>query len=125
MYCFTPNASPKLKRNSDNFNVELVKKDAKMYRTVWKVISEDGVYILTIHNTYFGVNYYVFDGDNYNVFDDDNYKNFMCKFYILNGKIYIEYGMHNGNFLSERSELKKFSQITMSMWGLIQSGKIA
>ena len=37
MYCFTPYVTPEsLKRNADNFNVELVKEDVEMYITEWK-----------------------------------------------------------------------------------------
>lgn len=46
-------------------------------------------------------------------------------FYMFDGDICIEHGERDGKKLKAASRLKIFSQITMSMWRLIQSGKIA
>lgn len=118
MYSFTPYATPEsLKRNADNFNVELVKEDTEMYITEWKITRADSIctYIL-IHSGY---------DDNYYLTFEDKCEKFMFMFYMLDGDIYIEFGERNEKKLKAASRLKKLSQITMSMWGLIQSGKIA
>ena len=44
---------------------------------------------------------------------------------MIDGDICIEYGERNWKKLSASSRLKVFSQIVMSMWGLIQVGKIS
>lgn len=47
------------------------------------------------------------------------------EYYLMfDGDVCIEYGERDGKKLETASRLKIFSQITMSMWGLIQSGEI-
>lgn len=116
MYCFTPYVTPEsLKRNADNFNVELVKEDVEMYITEWKITRADGAYTYTLLKT----------GNDYYLVLDNKYEKFKCMFYVLDGDICIEHGERDGKKLKAASRLKVFSQITMSMWGLIQSGKIS
>lgn len=83
--------------------------------TVWKVIRADGAYTYTLLKT---------DNDYYLVLDN-KYEKFKCMFYMLDGDICIENGERDGKKLKAASRLKIFSQIVMSMWGLIQSGKMA
>lgn len=116
MYSFTPYAtSESLKRNADNFNVELIKEDTEMYITEWKITRADEAYTYTILKC----------GNEYYLVLDNKYEKFKCMFYMLDGDVCIEHGERDGKKLKAASRLKIFSQITMSMWGLIQSGKIA
>lgn len=115
MYCFTPYATPEsLKRNADNFNVELVRENVEMCMTEWKITRANGVYTYTLLR----------NDNKYYLVLDKKYEEFMCVFYMLDGDVCIEYGELDGKKLKAASRLKKLSQITMSMWGLIQSGKI-
>ena len=116
MYVFTPYATEnQLKANGDNFNVELISDNDIIYRTGWKITRADGVYTYSL--TKFGNDYHLrLDGE---------YEKFYCLFSIINGKICIECGERNGKKLIAESRLKAFSQIVMSMWGLIQVGKIS
>ena len=44
---------------------------------------------------------------------------------MIDGDICIECGERDGKKLKASGRLKAFSQIAMSMWGLIQVGKIS
>lgn len=116
MYCFTPHANEKqLETNADNYNVELISNDETIHRTEWKITRADGVY--TYNFTKFGNNYHLrLDGE---------YEKFYCVFFMIDGDICIECGERDGKKLKAESRLKAFSQIVMSMWGLIQVGKIS
>ena len=116
MYVFTPYATEnQLKANADNFNVELISNDETIHRTEWKITRSDGVYTYSL--TKFGNDYHLrLDGE---------YEKFCCVFSMIDGDICIEYGERNWKKLSASSRLKAFSQIVMSMWGLIQVGKIS
>lgn len=116
MYSFTPYANEKqLKNNANNYNVELISDDKTIHRTEWKITRADGVY--TYGLTKFGNDYHLrLDGE---------YEKFYCYFSIINGKICIECGERNGKKLNAASRLKAFSQIALSIWGLIQVGKIS
>ena len=116
MYCFTPYATEnQLKANADNFNVELISDNDIMYRTEWKITRADGVYTYSLIKA----------GNAYRLILDGEYEKFYCVFYMIDGDICIEYGERNWKKLSAASRLKAFSQIVMSMWGLIQVGKIS
>ena len=116
MYCFTPYANEKqLENNANNYNVELISDDKIIHRTEWKITRADGVY--TYGLTKFGNDYHLrLDGE---------YEKFCCVFSMIDGDICIECGERNGKKLIAESRLKAFSQIVMSMWGLIQVGKIS
>ena len=116
MYVFTPYATEnQLKSNADNYNVELISKDETIHRTEWKITRADGIY--TYNLTKFGNDYHLrLDGE---------YEKFYFVFYMVDGNICIECGERDGKKLNAASRLKVFSQIVMSMWGLIQVGKIS
>ena len=116
MYVFTPYATEnQLKSNADNYNVELISNNDIMYRTEWKITRADGVYIYSL--TKFGNDYHLrLDGE---------YEKFYCVFSMIDGEICIECGERDGKKLKAASRLKAFSQIVMSMWGLMQVGKIS
>ena len=116
MYVFTPYATEnQLKSNADNFNVELISDNDIMYITEWKITRADGVYIYSL--TKFGNDYHLrLDGE---------YEKFRCVFSMIDGDICIECGERDGKKLKAASRLKAFSQIVMSMWGLMQVGKIS
>ena len=105
MYVFTPYATEnQLKSNADNYNVELISDDKTIHRTEWKITRADGVYTYSL--TKFGNDYHLrLDGE---------YEKFCCVFSMIDGKK-----------LKAESRLKAFSQIVMSMWGLMQVGKIS
>lgn len=116
MYCFTPYATEnQLKTNADNYNVELISNDKTIHRTEWNITRSDGVYTYSL--TTFGNDYHLrLDGE---------YEKFYCVFYMIDGDVCIECGERNRKNLKAASRLKAFSQIVMSMWGLIQVGKIS
>ena len=116
MYVFTPYATEnQLKSNANNYNVELISDNDIMYRTEWKITRADGVYIYSL--TKFGNDYHLrLDGE---------YEKFCCVFSMIDGDICIEYGERNWKKLNAPSRLKAFSQIVLSIWGLIQVGKIS
>ena len=116
MYSFTPYATEnQLKANADNFNVELISNNDIMYRTEWKITRADGVYTYSLIKA----------GNAYRLILDGEYEKFYCLFYMIDGDICIEYGERDGKKLNAASRLKAFSQIVMSMWGLMQVGKIS
>ena len=116
MYCFTPYATEnQLETNANNFNVELISDNETIHRTEWKITRADRVY--TYNLTKFGNDYHLrLDGE---------YEKFYCLFYMIDGDICIEYGERDGKKLKAESRLKAFSQIALSIWGLIQVGKIS
>ena len=115
MYCFTPYANEnQFKANADNYNVELISNDKTIHRTEWKITRADGVYTYSLTKT----------GNSYHLRLDKENERFYCYFYMIDGDICIEYGERNWKKLSASSRLKAFSQIVMSMWGLMQVGKI-
>ena len=115
MYSFTPYANEKqLETNANNFNVELINNDETMHITEWKITRADGIY------TYSLIRY----GNNYHLRLDGEYEKFYCLFYTIGNDICIECGERDGKKLKAASRLKAFSQIVMSMWGLIQVGKV-
>ena len=115
-YCLTPHATEnQLKANADNYNVELISDDETIHRTEWKITRTDGVYTYSL--TKFGNDYHLrLDGE---------YEKFYCVFSMIDGDICIECGERNRKNLKAARRLKAFSQIVMSMWGLIQVGKIS
>ena len=116
MYCFTPYANEKqLENNANNYNVELISNDETIHRTEWKITRADGVYTYSL--TKFGNYYHLRLGG--------EYEKFYCVFSMIDGEIYIECGERDGKNLKASSRLKAFSQIVMSMWGLIQVEKIS
>ena len=116
MYVFTPYATEnQIKANADNFNVELISDNEIMYRTEWKITRADGVYTYSLIKA----------GNAYRLILDGEYEKFCCVFSMIDGDICIEYGERDGKKLNAASRLKAFSQIVMSMWGLIQVGKIS
>ena len=116
MYVFTPYATEKqLKANANNFNVELISDDKTIHRTEWKITRADGVYTYSLTKT----------GNSYHLRLDKEDERFYCYFYMIDGDICIECGERDGKKLKAESRLKAFSQIAMSMWGLIQVGKIS
>ena len=116
MYYFTPYATEnQLKANADSYNVELISNDETIHRTEWKITRADSVY--TYGLTKFGNEYHLrLDGE---------YEKFYCVFSMIDGDVCIECGERDGKKLKAESRLKVFSQIVMSMWGLIQVGKIS
>ena len=116
MYVFTPYANEKqLENNANNYNVELISNDETIHRTEWKITRTGGVYTYSL--TKFGNDYHLrLDGE---------YEKFCCVFSMIDGDICIECGERNGKTLKAASRLKAFSQIVMSMWGLIKVGKIS
>ena len=116
MYCFTPYATEnQLKTNANSYNVELINNDETIHITEWKITRADGVYIYSL--TKFGNDYHLrLDGE---------YEKFRCVFSMIDGDICIECGERDGKKLKAASRLKAFSQIVMSMWGLMQVGKIS
>ena len=116
MYCFTPYATEnQLKTNADNYSVELISNDETIHRTEWKITRADGVYTYSLIKA----------GNAYRLILDGEYEKFCCVFSMIDGDICIECGERNGKKLIAESRLKAFSQIVMSMWGLIQVGKIS
>ena len=116
MYCFTPYATEnQLETNANNFNVELISDDKTIYRTEWKITRADGVYTYSLIKA----------GNAYRLILDGEYEKFCCVFSMIDGDICIERGELDGKNLKAESRLKAFSQIVMSMWGLIQVGKIS
>ena len=116
MYVFTPYATEnQLKANADNFNVELISNNDIMYRTEWKITRADGIYTYSL----------VKSGTEYRLSLDKENEKFYCLFFMIDGDVCIECGELNGKNLKAASRLKAFSQIVMSMWGLIQVGKIS
>ena len=116
MYSFTPYATEnQLKANADNFNVELISNNDIMYRTEWKITRADGIYTYSL----------VKSGTEYRLSLDKENEKFYCLFFMIDGDVCIECGELNGKNLKAASRLKAFSQIVMSMWGLIQVGKIS
>ena len=116
MYCFTPYANEKqLENNANNYNVELISNDETIYRTEWKITRADGVYTYSLIKT----------GNSYHLRLDKEDERFYCYFYMIDGDICIECGERDGKKLKAESRLKAFSQIVMSMWGLMQVGKIS
>ena len=116
MYSFTPYANEKqLETNANNFNVELISNDETIHRTEWKITRADGIYTYSLMKT----------GNDYHLRLDGEYEKFYCLFYMIDGDICIECGERDGKQLNAASRLKAFSQIVMSMWGLIQVGKVS
>ena len=116
MYYFTPYATKnQLKANADNFNVELISNDETIHRTEWKITRADGVYTYSFTKT----------GNSYHLRLDKEDERFYCYFYMIDGDICIDCGERDGKKLKAASRLKAFSHIAMSMWGLIQVGKIS
>ena len=116
MYSFTPYTNEKqLETNANNFNVELISNDETIHRTEWKITRADGVYTYSLTKT----------GNDYHLRLDGKYEKFYCLFYMIDGDICIECGERDGKKLNAASRLKAFSQIVMSMWGLIQVGKVS
>ena len=116
MYSFTPYATEnQLKANADNYNVELISDDEIIHRTEWKITRADGVYTYSLIKA----------GNAYRLILDGEYEKFCCVFSMIDGDICIECGERDGKKLKAESRLKAFSQIVMSMWGLIQVGKIS
>ena len=116
MYVFPPYANEKqLENNADNYNVELISNDETIYRTEWKITRADGVYTYSLTKT----------GNSYHLRLDKEDERFYCYFYMIDGDICIECGERDGKKLKAASRLKAFSQIVMSMWGLMQVGKIS
>ena len=116
MYVFTPYATEnQLKANADNFNVELISDNDIMYRIEWKITRADGVYIYSLIKA----------GNAYRLILDGEYEKFCCVFSMIDGDICIECGERDGKKLKAESRLKVFSQIVLSIWGLIQIGKIS
>ena len=116
MYSFTPYANEKqLESNANNFNVELISNDETMHITEWKITRADRVYTYSLRKT----------GNSYHLRLDGEYEKFYCYFYMIDGDICIECAEHKGKKLYAASRLKAFSQIVMSMWGLIQVGKVS
>lgn len=116
MYSFTPCANEKqLESNANNFNVALISNDETIHRAEWKITRSDGVYTYSLTKT----------GNSYHLRLDGEYEKFYCYFYMIDGDICIECGERNGKHLNAASRLKAFEQIVMSMWGLIQVGKVS
>ena len=116
MYVFTPYATEnQLKTNADNYNVELISNDETIHRTEWKITRADGVYTYSL----------VKAGNDYHLRLDGEHEKFHCVFSMIDEDICIECGERDGKKLKAESRLKAFSQIVMSMWGLIQVGKIS
>lgn len=116
MYSFTPCATEKqLETNANNFNVEQISNDETMYRIEWKITRADGAYTYSLTKT----------GNSYHLRLDKEDERFYCYFYMLDGDICIEYAERNWKKLYAASRLKAFEQIVMSMWGLIQVGKVS
>ena len=116
MYVFTPYATEnQLKANADNFNVKLISNDETIHRTEWKITRADGVYIYSLIKA----------GNAYRLILDGEYEKFYCVFSMIDGDICIEGGERGGKKLKAESRLKVFSQIVLSIWGLIQIGKIS
>ena len=116
MYVFIPYATEnQLKANADNYNVELISDDKTIHRTEWKITRADGVYTYSLIKA----------GNAYRLILDGEYEKFCCVFSMIDGDVCIECGERDGKKLKAASRLKAFSQIVMSMWGLIQVGKIS
>ena len=116
MYVFTPYANEnQLKTNADNYNVELISNDETIYRTEWKITRADGVYTYSLIKA----------GNAYHLRLDEEYEKFYCVFSMIDGDVCIECGERDGKKLKAESRLKAFSQIVLSIWGLIQVGKIS
>ena len=54
----------------------------------------------------------------------DSHDSWKCFFVVVDDSVTIETAIRNGTKLKAESRLKAFSQIVMSMWGLMQCGKI-
>ena len=116
MYVFTPYATEnQLKANADNYNVELISDNDIIYRTEWKITRADGIYTYSL----------IKSGTEYRLNLDGEYEKFYCCFFMIDGDVCIERGERDGKTLKAASRLKAFSQIVMSMWGLIKVGKIS
>ena len=116
MYCFTPYATEnQLKANADNYSVELISNDKTIHRTEWKITRVDGVYTYS----------FIKAGNSYHLRLDNEDERFYCYFYMIDGDICIECGERDGKKMKAASRLKAFSQIVLSIWGLIQVGKIS
>ena len=116
MYCFTPYATEnQLENNANNFNVELISNDETIHITKWKITRADGVYTYSLTKA----------GNDYRLILDGEYEKFCCVFSMIDGDVCIECGERDGKKLKAESRLKAFSQIVMSMWGLMQVGKIS
>ena len=116
MYNFTPYATEnQLKSNADNYNIELISDDKTIHRTEWKITRADGVYTYSLIKA----------GNAYRLILDGEYETFCCVFSMIDGDVCIECGERDGKNLKAESRLKAFSQIVMSMWGLMQVGKIS
>ena len=116
MYVFTPYATEKqFENNANNYNVELISNDKTIYRTEWKTTRADGVYTYSLIKA----------GNAYHLRRDGEYEKFYCVFSMIDGDICIECGERDGKTLKAASRLKAFSQIALSIWGLIQVGKIS
>ena len=116
MYVFTPYVTEnQLKINANNFNVELISDDKTIYRSEWKITRADGVYTYSLIKA----------GNAYRLILDGEYEKFCCVFSMIDGDVCIECGERDGKKLKAESRLKAFSQIVMSMWGLMQVGKIS
>ena len=110
MYSFTPYANEKqLETNANNFNVELITDDKTLHITEWKITRADGIYTYSLRKA----------GTEYHLRLDGEYEKFYCLFYMIDGDICIECGERDGKKLKAASRLKAFSQIVMSMWGLM------
>ena len=116
MYCFTPYANEKqLESNANNYNVELISDDKTIYRTEWKITRADGIYTYSL----------VKSGTEYRLSLDKENEKFYCLFFMIDGDVCIECGERDGKKLKAESRLNAFSQIVLSIWGLIQVGKIS
>ena len=116
MYVFTPYATEnQLKANADNFNVELISDNDIIYRTEWKITRADGIYTYSLIKA----------GNDYHLRLDGEYEKFYCVFSMIDGDICIECGERDGKKLKAENRLKAFSQIVLSIWGLLQVGKIS
>ena len=116
MYVFTPYATEnQLKANADNYNVELISDTDIIYRTKWKITRADGIYTYSLLKS----------GTEYRLSLDGEYEKFYCCFFMIDGDICIKCGERDGKKLKAESRLKAFSQIVLSIWGLIQVGKIS
>ena len=116
MYVFTPYATEnQLKSNANNFNVELISDDKTIHRTEWKITRADEVYTYSLIKA----------GNAYRLILDGECEKFCCVFSMIDGDVCIECGERDGKKLKAESRLKAFSQIVLSIWGLIQVGKIS
>ena len=109
MYEFKPYATEKaLNNNASRFDV------TKTDLNSWEITMIDYFHEYTLHLN---------DGV-YSLSCFDSHDNWKCFFIVIDDNITIETAVRNGKTLKASSRLKAFSQIVMSMWGLIQCGKI-